>query len=199
MYKNIKTILDLIFALLLFFIMFAPMVIILLVNLISLGESPLFIQSRPGKNLKAFKLFKFKTMKTKIDQSGALLQDDLRVTRFGSFLRKSSLDELPQIFNIMMLQMSFIGPRPLLHEYEKHYNSEQIRRHEVKPGITGLAQINGRNFLSWEEKFRLDLEYVNKISLKLDIFIFFRTLIYLFKTNSVNDVREEIIPPFKND
>lgn len=179
--------------------MFAPMVIILLVNLISLGESPLFIQSRPGKNLKAFKLIKFKTMKTKIDQSGALLQDNLRVTRFGSFLRKSSLDELPQIFNIMMLQMSFIGPRPLLHEYEKHYNSEQIRRHEVKPGITGLAQINGRNFLSWEEKFQLDVEYVNKISLKLDIFIFFSTLIYLFKTNSVNDVREEIIPPFKND
>ena len=147
---------------------------------------PFFFQSRPGKNGVIFKIIKFKTMNDKKDKAGNLLSDGERLTKIGTFVRKTSLDEIPQLFNVIKGDMSLIGPRPLLPEYLPLYNEVQKRRHEVRPGITGWAQVNGRNAISWDQKFEYDVWYVEHISFALDIKIFFLTLKKVFIREGIN-------------
>lgn len=156
----------------------------------------LFRQKRPGKMGKIFTVYKFRTMSLETDQDGNLLPDILRMTRVGSFLRKCSIDELPQLFNILKGDMSFIGPRPLLVQYLKHYTPEQNRRHEVVPGISGWAQVNGRNTISWEEKFQYDVWYVDHISLSLDTKIVFKTIKNVLVREGVNNSQNDTMPMF---
>lgn len=187
MYKNlIKPILDFILAFLLI-IVFSPIILIvaLLIKL-KLGSPILFTQERPGLNGKIFRIYKFRTMSDERDSKGDLLSDELRLKGFGKLIRKSSLDELPQLFNVLKGEMSFVGPRPLLVEYLKLYNQEQAKRHNVKPGITGWAQVNGRNAISWEEKFKLDVYYVEHISFMLDCKILYMTFFKVLKRKDIN-------------
>lgn len=156
----------------------------------------LFRQKRPGKMGKIFTVYKFRTMSLETDQDGNLLPDILRMTRVGSFLRKCSIDELPQLFNILKGDMSFIGPRPLLVQYLKHYTPEQNRRHEVVPGISGWAQVNGRNTISWEEKFQYDVWYVDHISLSLDTKIVFKTVKNVLVREGINNSQNDTMPMF---
>lgn len=143
---------------------------------IKIGQPIFFIQIRPGKNSKPFKLYKFRTMNNDKDSSGNLLNDELRLTKFGKFFRATSFDELPSLFNVLKGEMSFVGPRPLLMEYLPLYNKKQARRHEIRPGITGWAQINGRNAISWQEKFNLDIWYLDNRSFWLDAKIILLTI-----------------------
>lgn len=143
---------------------------------VKLGSPVLFTQERPGKNEKIFKLYKFRTMTDARDEHGELLPDEIRLTKFGKFLRSTSLDELPEAFNIIKGDMSVIGPRPLLVKYLPRYNEEQRRRHEVRPGLSGLAQVNGRNTVTWEERFKMDVEYVDNITFLGDVKIICQTV-----------------------
>ena len=143
---------------------------------VKLGRPVLFTQERPGKEEKIFKLYKFRTMTDERDENGNLLPDEVRLTRFGKLLRATSLDELPEAFNIIKGEMSVIGPRPLLVKYLPRYNSEQKHRHDVRPGLSGLAQVNGRNAITWEEKFRYDVAYTKKITFIGDLKIIFQTV-----------------------
>ena len=147
---------------------------------IKLGSPVIFKQERPGKDEKIFKLFKFRTMTDERDENGELLPDGVRLTKFGKFLRKTSLDELPEAVNIFKGEMSVVGPRPLLVKYLPYYNEEQKHRHDVRPGLTGLAQISGRNACSWDEKFEYDIQYVNKITFTGDVKIVFKTVFKSF-------------------
>lgn len=147
---------------------------------VKLGSPVFFKQDRPGKNEKIFKLYKFRTMTDERDENGNLLSDEIRLTKFGKFLRKTSLDELPEAINILKGDMSVVGPRPLLVEYLPRYNEKQKHRHDVRPGLSGLAQINGRNACSWEEKFEYDIQYVNKITFIGDCKIVFKTVFKSF-------------------
>lgn len=153
---------------------------------INLGSPILFSQSRPGFKNQIFKLYKFRTMRNTLDTSGELIPDENRLTRFGKFLRSTSLDELPGLWNVLVGDMSLVGPRPLLVEYLPLYSTEQARRHEVRPGITGWAQVNGRNVLSWQEKFELDVWYVDNQSLWLDIKILFLTVYKVIKRSDIS-------------
>lgn len=158
-------------------IVLSPMLLILtIVGAIAMGGNPFFTQERPGKNEKIFKLIKFRTMSNKKDKDGNLLPDEKRLNAYGRVLRASSCDELPELLNILMGDMSIVGPRPLLVRYLDRYNAEQHRRHEVRPGLTGLAQANGRNALTWEDKFRYDVEYVDHLSFANDIKIILKTI-----------------------
>ncbi|WP_379088266.1 sugar transferase [Pedobacter sp. UC225_65] len=158
-------------------LLFSPIIIVVSICLIFANNgTPFFFQVRPGKNGQLFKIIKFKTMNDKKDKEGKLLSDHLRITKVGSFIRRSSLDEIPQLLNVLKGDMSLIGPRPLLPEYLPLYSAEQRRRHLVKPGITGWAQINGRNAISWEQKFKLDVWYVDHLSFLLDLKILLLTL-----------------------
>ena len=151
-------------------VLFSPIFLILAILVrIKLGSPVLFVQERPGYKNRIFNMYKFRTMTDEKDENGELLPDEVRLTKFGRMLRSTSLDELPELFNIFKGDMSIIGPRPLLPKYLNVYSARQQRRHEVLPGLTGLAQISGRNAISWEEKFEFDLEYVNDISFLLDI------------------------------
>ncbi|MGB0868603.1 MAG: sugar transferase [Flavobacteriales bacterium] len=164
-----------------------PVIIIVYIILYFANEgSPMFKQARPGENCKLFYIYKFKTMNDKKGSDNILLPDEQRITKIGKFVRKTSLDELPQLFNVLKGEMSLIGPRPLLPEYLEIYSKEEIRRHDVKPGITGYAQINGRNAISWKEKFKFDLFYINNISLKLDIYILFQTVLKVIKRSDIS-------------
>ncbi|WP_341348345.1 sugar transferase [Paenibacillus sp. FSL H3-0469] len=156
----------------------------------------LFKQKRPGKNCKIFTVYKFRTMSLETDELGELLPDIQRMTKVGSFLRKTSIDELPQLFNILKGDMSFIGPRPLLVKYLEYYTPEQNRRHEVTPGISGWAQVNGRNTISWEEKFDYDVWYVDHINLKLDMKIFWKTVKNVLIREGVNNSQTDTMPVF---
>lgn len=151
-------------------------VIVALLVRIKLGSPVLFTQERPGKDEKIFKLYKFRTMTDARDENGELLPDEVRLTKFGKMLRATSLDELPEAFNIIKGDMSVVGPRPLLIRYLDRYNEEQHRRHEVRPGLSGYAQVHGRNTVSWQEKFRLDVEYVDKITFAGDLKIIIQTV-----------------------
>ena len=157
---------------------------------------PFFFQERPGKNKKVFKVIKFKTMNDKKDSNGNLLPDAERLTSVGNFVRKTSLDEIPQLLNVLKGDMSLIGPRPLLVEYLPRYNEEQKRRHDVRPGITGLAQVNGRNAISWKRKFEYDVEYVDNLSFFLDVKIFFMTFLKVFKSEGINEVGQATATKF---
>lgn len=155
-------------------------IIVAILVRVKLGSPVLFTQDRPGKDEKIFKLYKFRTMTDARDENGNLLPDDVRLTKFGKLLRSTSLDELPEAFNILKGDMSVIGPRPLLVKYLPLYNEEQRRRHEVRPGLSGYAQVNGRNTVSWEEKFKLDVEYVDHITFLGDVHIIFSTVMKAF-------------------
>lgn len=174
--KYIKRFLDIVCALLAITVFSWLYILVAVLVRINLGRPVIFKQERPGKNGRIFCLYKFRTMTDKKDKNGALLPDAQRLTRFGKFLRKTSLDELPEAFNILKGDMSVVGPRPLLCEYLNYYSEEEMHRHDVSPGLTGLAQVSGRNLLSWEEKFRLDLEYVEKVSFFLDVKIVLLTV-----------------------
>lgn len=162
-----------------------------------LGSPVLFTQERPGKNGKIFRLYKFRTMTDERDEHGELLPDDVRLTRFGQMLRSTSLDELPEFFNILRGDMSFIGPRPLLVSYLPLYNEKQRHRHDVRPGLTGLAQCSGRNLLSWEDRFDLDVEYVQKLSFGMDISIIFRTVRGILKKEGISSETSVTMEPFR--
>lgn len=151
-------------------------IIVAILVRVKLGSPVLFKQKRPGLNGKIFTLYKFRTMTDEKDENGKLLPDDVRLTKFGRFLRKTSLDELPEAFNILKGDMSVVGPRPLLVEYLDYYTEEEMHRHDVRPGLSGLAQINGRNTITWEEKFQYDLDYVDNVSFMLDVKIIFLTV-----------------------
>lgn len=151
-----------------------------------MGSPIIFTQPRPGKDSKIFNFYKFRTMTDERDAEGNLLPDEQRLTSFGQFLRQTSLDELPQLWNVLKGDMSFVGPRPLLVKYLDRYTPEQARRHEVKPGITGLAQINGRNAITWEEKFELDVSYIDRWSLWLDLKILFLTVFKVLQQEGIN-------------
>lgn len=155
-------------------------IIVAILVRVKLGSPVLFTQDRPGKDEKIFKLYKFRTMTDARDENGNLLPDDVRLTKFGKLLRSTSLDELPEAFNILKGDMSVIGPRPLLVKYLPLYDEEQRRRHEVRPGLSGYAQVNGRNTVSWEEKFKLDVEYVDHITFLGDVHIIFSTVMKAF-------------------
>ena len=168
-------------------IILSPLFIVCAILLaIANGGKPFFFQLRPGKNDKIFKLVKFKTMNDKKDLNGNLLPDEQRLTSVGKFIRKTSLDEIPQLFNVIKGDMSLVGPRPLLVEYLPLYTPLQKRRHEVKPGITGWAQVNGRNAISWKQKFEYDVWYVEHISFSVDIKILFRTFLKVVKAEGIS-------------
>ncbi len=160
---------------------------------------PFFIQYRPGKKGKVFKIYKFKTMTEAKDKNGKLLPDKDRLTVIGNFVRKSSLDEIPQLINVLKGDMSLIGPRPLLTRYLHLYSDFQNRRHEVKPGITGWAQVNGRNAISWKKKFQYDVWYVDNLSLSLDFKIFLKTIQKVLKRDGINSANSATIEPFEGD
>ncbi|PTF28028.1 sugar transferase [Staphylococcus cohnii] len=151
-----------------------------------LGKPVLFKQTRPGKNEKPFDIYKFRTMTTEVDDKGNLLPDEQRMTKLGSQIRNSSIDELPQLINVLKGDLSLVGPRPLLMEYLPLYNEEQRKRHNVKPGITGWAQINGRNAITWEQKFKLDVWYAENQSFKLDMYILYKTFENVLKKKDIS-------------
>lgn len=173
-------------------------VIVAILVRVKLGSPVLFTQDRPGKDEKIFKLYKFRTMTDARDENGNLLPDDVRLTKFGKLLRSTSLDELPEVFNILKGDMSIIGPRPLLVKYLPLYNEEQKRRHEVRPGLSGYAQVNGRNSVSWEEKFRMDVEYVDHVTFVGDVKIILGTVLKAFvKREGINSETAATMEEFK--
>ena len=175
----------------------SPLILALAVLVrLRLGSPVLFRQIRPGLHGRPFEMVKFRTMTDARDTTGALLPDADRLTPFGRFLRSSSLDELPEIWNVLKGEMSFVGPRPLLMDYLPLYSSEQARRHEVRPGITGWAQVNGRNTLSWEDKFRLDVEYVERQSMWLDLCILMQTALKVVKRDGISADGDATMPRF---
>ena len=199
MYKAIKHSLDRILAIL-FLIGTSPLLAIIVFLLwIQNNGSPFFSQTRPGKHGKLFTIYKLKTMRDTRDDSGDLLPDNLRITPLGKIIRKLSLDELPQLWNILKGDMSFVGPRPLLPEYLPLFSKEQEKRHEVKPGITGWAQVNGRNAISWKQKFEYDLWYIQHQSFILDIKILGMTLTKVFMTKDVNATGQITMEPFNGN
>ena len=197
MYKTFfKRILDL-FISIIALIFALPLLIIVYVILYKQNNGKVFFfQERPGLDQKAFQIIKFKTMTDANDESGKLLPDNQRITKAGKIIRKLSIDELPQLFNVLKGDMSLVGPRPLLFKYMNLYSAEQLRRHEVRPGITGWAQVNGRNAISWTRKFELDVEYVNKLSFFMDIKILWLTFIKVIKTEGVNQSDDRPMMPF---
>ena len=197
-YCIFKRLLDLIFSILLL-IVFSPVFLCCIILLFLIQGTVFFKQTRPGKHGQLFTIYKFKTMRDTRNDSGKLLPDHQRTTPIGSVTRKLSLDELPQLWNILKGDMSFVGPRPLLPEYLPLYNKEQEKRHEVKPGITGWAQVNGRNTISWKQKFDYDLWYIQHQSFILDIKILGMTLTKVFKTKDVNATGQITMEPFNGN
>ena len=184
--KYIKRLLDIIISLC-GIIVLSPVYMLLAILVRSrLGTPVIFKQDRPGKDEKVFQLYKFRSMTDERDKNGNLLPDEVRLTPFGKKLRSTSLDELPELFNILKGDMSLIGPRPLLVRYLPRYNESQRHRHDVRPGLTGLAQINGRNAITWEKKFEYDVEYVNKLSFALDVRIFMGTVRAVLKREGIS-------------
>lgn len=200
MYKKyIKRGLDIILSLTGIIITFPIFIIIGLLVIIFLGKPAIFRQQRPGKDGKIFTLYKFRTMTNKKDKNGKLLPDSKRLTKFGKFLRKTSLDEIPEFFNILKGDMSFVGPRPLLVEYLDYYTEEEKHRHDVRPGLTGLAQVSGRNLLNWEDRFKKDLEYVNNITFINDVKIILKTIKTVFKREGINQKNNATMEKFKRE
>jgi len=181
-------------------LVFSPLLLVLFMMLaFANGGKVFFWQDRPGRNGKVFRLFKFKTMNDRTDSTGKLLPDKDRLTGIGRFIRSTSMDELPQLINVLKGDMSLVGPRPLLVKYLPLYTPEQARRHEVRPGITGWTQVSGRNSLSWEEKFKLDVWYVDHLSFALDIKILWLTLIKVLKREGINQAGQATMEAFKGN
>lgn len=183
--KYIKRLMDIILSLLAIILLSPVLLLVTLLVRIKLGSPVIFKQKRPGLNEKIFTLYKFRTMTDKKDENGELLPDSDRLNRFGRMLRSTSLDELPELFNILKGDMSIVGPRPLLERYLKYYNENEKLRHGVRPGLTGLAQVNGRNNLEWDKRLAIDVEYVNNISLILDMKVIFLTVIKTLKKEDI--------------
>lgn len=179
-------------------VLFLPLFLIISICIFFTMGTPIFYkQLRIGKDNKPFYIYKFRTMMNALEINGRILSDDERITKFGIILRKTSLDELPQLINVIKGEMSLVGPRPLLPEYLPLYTREQIRRHEVKPGITGLAQVSGRNSISWEEKFRLDVFYVDHCSFLMDMKILLLTVLKVLKREGINEKGKMTVERFK--
>ena len=200
MYKNfIKPAIDFMLALV-GFLFLSPVFVLVTIGLFFANDGkPFFFQLRPGKNGKIFKIIKFKTMTDKKDENGNLLPDADRLTKIGSFVRKTSLDEIPQLLNVIKGDMSLVGPRPLLPKYLELYNDFQRRRNEVKPGITGWAQVNGRNSISWEKKFEYDVWYVDNVSFLLDVKILIMTVLKVVKSEGINEQGQATSNEFKGN
>ncbi|MFC3883540.1 sugar transferase [Bacillus songklensis] len=194
-----KRMFDFIFSSLLLLFLSPLIFLIALLVRIHLGAPVFFKQLRPGLHGKPFLLYKFRTMTDRRDENGKLLPDSERLTAFGKFLRRYSMDEIPQLFNVMKGELSMVGPRPLLMEYLPLYTKEQMRRHEVKPGITGWAQVNGRNSITWEEKFKLDVWYVDNQSFFLDLKILLITILLVLRSKNINQPGQATIEFFKGN
>lgn len=200
MYKQVfKNLLDRVFAIIALLIALPILFIITIILFISNNGAAFFYQIRPGKNEKLFKIIKFKTMNDARDSNGDLLPDNERITLVGNFIRKTSLDEIPQLFNVLKGDMSLIGPRPLLPEYLPLYNKEQKKRHSVKPGITGWAQVNGRNAISWKKKLELDVYYTKNQSFSLDLKILLMTFQKVLKREGINAQPQETMKKFNGN
>lgn len=201
--KFFKRIIDFTLSLIALIALSPILLILIIVTAIAMKGNPFFTQLRPGKidkktgKEKIFKLIKFRTMSNAKDKDGNLLPDDVRLNKFGKILRSTSLDELPELINILKGDMAIVGPRPLLVKYLPLYNDEQRHRHDVRPGLTGYAQVNGRNAISWDEKFRLDLEYVSKITFFGDIKIIFQTVLKVFKRDGISSDTSATMEEFK--
>lgn len=200
MYKKyIKRILDIILSLIAIIITLPIFLIVGILILIFIGQPAIFRQKRPGKNEKIFTMYKFRTMSNKKDKDGNLLPDELRLTKLGKFLRKTSLDEIPEFINILKGDMSLVGPRPLLVEYLPYYTEEEHHRHDVRPGLAGLAQVSGRNLLNWDDKFQKDLEYINNITFINDIKIIIDTIKTVFKREGITDNKSATMTKLNNE
>jgi lipopolysaccharide/colanic/teichoic acid biosynthesis glycosyltransferase len=197
MAKLLKQVCDLAFALLLLILVSPIIAIVALLIYLEMGSPIFFHQPRPGKDGRIFHFYKFRTMSNSVDANGQLLSDAQRLTSLGKFLRQSSIDELPQLLNVIKGDMSFVGPRPLLVEYLSRYTTEQSRRHLVRPGITGWAQVNGRNSLSWEEKFGLDVWYVEHWNLLLDLRILLLTVVKVVKRDGISHANHVTMEKFQ--
>jgi len=195
--RYVKRLMDFILSLMAIIVLSPILLLVAILVRVKLGGPVLFKQERPGLNKKIFMMYKFRTMTDERDESGELLPNHIRLTKFGKILRSTSLDELPELFNILIGDMSIIGPRPLLIEYLPLYNTHQQRRHDVRPGLSGLAQVNGRNTISWEEKFEYDVNYVENISFLLDFKIVFQTVLKVFKREGVNSSEVVTMERFK--
>lgn len=194
--KLVKSVLDRFVAAIAILILSPAILIVAIAIYIRMGRPIVFAQPRPGKNGEVFQFYKFRTMTSDLDADGNFLPDVQRITAIGKFLRQTSLDELPQLWNVLKGDMSFVGPRPLVVEYLERYSPEQARRHDVTPGITGWAQINGRNSISWTEKFKLDVWYVDNWSLWLDLKILFLTLWKVVKKDGINQSEQDTMEKF---
>ena len=194
--KFFKRFLDIIISLIFILCFWWLYLIIAILVRMKLGSPVLFKQDRPGLNEKIFKMYKFRTMTDEKDKNGILLSDAERLTKFGKFLRSTSLDEIPELWNVLKGEMSLVGPRPLLVSYLTKYNEYEKRRHEVRPGITGWAQINGRNNTTWEERFKNDIYYVESISFKLDLKIIIKTILKVLKRSDINQSDTETMKNF---
>ena len=183
--KCLKRLFDFFIALIAIAVLSPILLLLTLIGAVAMGGNPFFTQLRPGKNEKIFRLIKFRTMNNRRDADGKLLPDQNRLNGYGRFLRATSLDELPELFNILVGHMAIVGPRPLVPQYLPYYTDEERRRHSVRPGLTGLAQVNGRNALQWEERFAYDLKYVERITLWGDVKILFLTVTSVFKRRNV--------------
>jgi lipopolysaccharide/colanic/teichoic acid biosynthesis glycosyltransferase len=196
MYRYFKRWLDFLVSLI-GIVLLSPLLIVLIILVrIRLGGPVFFTQERPGLEGRAFRMVKFRSMTNERDEQGNLLPDQLRITPLGRFLRRTSLDELPELFNVLRGDMSVVGPRPLLMKYLPYYTEREMKRHQVRPGITGWAQVNGRNLLEWDKRLEMDVEYVETISLLLDLRILLRTVSDVLRQNDVLTVSSETVPDF---
>lgn len=197
--RYLKRLQDILLSLIALVFLSPVLIVVAILVRFKLGSPVIFTQTRPGLNGKIFKLYKFRTMISERDKNGVLLDDSLRLTMFGKILRATSLDELPELFNILRGDMSIIGPRPLLVQYLSLYNEKQRRRHEVRPGLSGLAQISGRNAIGWDDKFDLDVKYVDNISFLEDWKIILHTFKKVFVREGINSNSSETMEPFKGN
>ncbi len=194
--KFFKRLIDFLLSLLALILLSPILLILTVIGAIKMKGNPFFTQERPGKNEKIFKLIKFRSMTNAKDKNGELLPDEDRLIPYGKLLRSTSLDELPELINILKGDMAIVGPRPLLVRYLPRYNAEQRRRHEVRPGLTGYAQVHGRNAVTWEEKFKMDVWYVDHLSLKMDIGVFFGTIKSVLKHEGISGEGTETMTEF---
>ena len=203
--KCFKRVIDFLLSLMAICVLSPMLLILIIVTAIAMKGNPFFTQLRPGKidkktgKEKIFRMIKFRTMTNEKDENGNFLPDEVRLNKFGKILRSTSLDELPELFNILKGDMAIVGPRPLLVKYLPLYSEEQRHRHDVRPGLTGYAQVNGRNAISWDEKFRLDLEYVSKITFFGDIKIIFQTVLKVFKRDGISSDTSATMDEFKGN
>lgn len=195
--KCLKRVMDFTLSLMALLVLSPVLLILTVLGAVKMKGNPFFTQLRPGKDGKIFRLIKFRSMTCEKDAEGNLLPDEQRLTKYGKLLRSTSLDELPELINILTGDMSIVGPRPLLVQYLPLYNAQQRRRHEVRPGMTGYAQVNGRNAISWEDKFRLDVEYVDNITFWGDIKIIFQTALAVLKRDGISSETSATMEPFQ--